>query len=95
MLCTAPRLQRLFPDPSGTALPTSSARAAAYVAKSHRRAFIGAGLGIFGAMLVLGIALTVFRRVYLDSVPADVLPRDAAASLYDTVIRFTSWLLSA
>jgi hypothetical protein len=59
-----------------------------YVAKSHRRAFIGAGLGIAGAMLVLGIALTVFRQVYLDSVPADVLPHDAAASLYDTLIRF-------
>jgi hypothetical protein len=59
-----------------------------YVAKSHRRAFIGAGLGIFGAMLVLGIALTVFRQVYLDAVPADVLPQDAAASLYDTLIRF-------
>jgi hypothetical protein len=39
-------------------------------------------------MLVLGIALTVFRQVYLDAVPANVLPQDAAASLYDTLIRF-------
>jgi hypothetical protein len=59
-----------------------------YVAKNHRRAFIGAGLGIFIAMLVLGIALTAFRRVYLDAVPASVLPQDAAATLYDTLIRF-------
>jgi hypothetical protein len=59
-----------------------------YVAKSHRRAFIGAGLGIAGAMLALGIALTLFRRIYLDSIPPEVLPRDAAASLYDTLVRF-------
>ena len=59
-----------------------------YVAKSHRRAFIGVGLGIAGAMLVLGIALTLFREVYLNSVPPDVLPQDAAASLYDTLVRF-------
>jgi hypothetical protein len=59
-----------------------------YVAKSHRRAFIGAGLGIAGAMLALGIALTLFRQIYLDSIPPDVLPRDAAATLYDTLVRF-------
>lgn len=59
-----------------------------YVAKSHRRAFIGAGLGIAGAMLALGIALTLFKQIYLDSIPPDVLPRDAAATLYDTLVRF-------
>jgi hypothetical protein len=59
-----------------------------YVARSHRRAFIGAGLGIAGAMLALGIALTVFRRLYLDAIPPDVLPRDAAATLYETLIRY-------
>jgi hypothetical protein len=32
--------------------------------------------------------LAVFRSVYLDSVPATVLPHDAAAVLYDTIIRF-------
>ena len=30
----------------------------------------------------------MFRSVYLDSVPATVLPHDAAAVLYDTIIRF-------
>lgn len=59
-----------------------------YVAKRRRRAFIGAGLGLVGAMLALGIGLAIFRQVYLDSVPADVLPQDAAATLYDTLIRF-------
>ncbi|HEY6749150.1 MAG TPA: hypothetical protein VI357_25955 [Mycobacteriales bacterium] len=59
-----------------------------YVARSHRRAFIGAGLGIAGAMLALGIALTVFRRLYLDAIPPDVLPGDAAATLYETLVRY-------
>jgi hypothetical protein len=30
----------------------------------------------------------VFRSIYLDAVPATVLPHDAAAVLYDTVVRF-------
>ena len=34
------------------------------------------------------IALAVFRSIYLDAVPANVLPHDAAAVLYDTIVRF-------
>ena len=34
------------------------------------------------------IALAVFRSIYLDAVPANVLPHDAAAVLYDTTVRF-------
>jgi hypothetical protein len=30
----------------------------------------------------------VFRSIYLDAVPAAVLPHDAAAVLYDTIVRF-------
>jgi hypothetical protein len=59
-----------------------------YVAKDHRRALIGAGLGVAIAMLLLAVGLTVFRSIYLDAVPAGVLPHDAAAVLYDTVLRF-------
>jgi hypothetical protein len=59
-----------------------------YVAKDHRRALIGAGLGVAIAMLLLAVGLTVFRSIYLDAVPADVLPHDAAAVLYDTIVRF-------
>ena len=39
-------------------------------------------------MVVLAIALAVFRSIYLDAVPASVLPHDAAAVLYDTIVRF-------
>ena len=59
-----------------------------YVAKDHRRALIGAALGIAVGMVVLALGLTVFRAIYLDAVPAAVLPHDAAAVLYDTIVRF-------
>jgi hypothetical protein len=39
-------------------------------------------------MVVLALGLTVFRSIYLDAVPATVLPHDAAAVLYDTIVRF-------
>jgi hypothetical protein len=59
-----------------------------YVAKDHRRALVGAGLGVALAMLGLALGLAVFRSIYLNGVPADVLPHDAAAVLYDTILRF-------
>jgi hypothetical protein len=59
-----------------------------YVAKDHRRALIGAGLGVAAGMVLLALGLAVFRSIYLDGVPASVLPHDAAAVLYDTVVRF-------
>ena len=59
-----------------------------YVAKDHRRALIGAGLGVAAGMLLLALGLAVFRSIYLNGVPAEVLPHDAAAVLYDTIVRF-------
>jgi len=59
-----------------------------WVARNHRRALIGAGLGFAASMLVLGAGLAVFRSVYLSSVPSSVLPPDAAAVLYDDLVRF-------
>jgi len=53
-----------------------------------RRALIGAGLGLAASMLVLGAGLLIFRGVYLNSVPNDVLPANAAATLFDTLVRF-------
>jgi hypothetical protein len=58
-----------------------------YMAKDHRRALVGAALGVAGGMVLLGLALAVFRTIYLDAVPAAVLPHDAAAVLYDTIVR--------
>ena len=62
--------------------------AGVYVARSHRRALIGAGLGLAASMLVLAAGLLIFRSIYLSSVPSNVLPADAAAVLFDTLVRF-------
>jgi hypothetical protein len=62
--------------------------AGVYIARGHRRALIGAGLGFAASMLVLGAVLLVFRGVYLNSVPNDVLPSNAAAVMFDTLVRF-------
>jgi hypothetical protein len=59
-----------------------------YVARDHRRALVGAALGVAVSMVVLALALAIFRSIYLDAVPASVLPHDAAAVLYDTIVRF-------
>jgi hypothetical protein len=59
-----------------------------YVAKDHRRALIGAGVGVAVGMLLLALGLAIFRSVYLDAIPAQVLPHDAAAVTYDTIVRF-------
>jgi hypothetical protein len=59
-----------------------------YVARDHRRALVGAGLGVAIGMLLLALGLAIFRSIYLDAIPATVLPHDAAAVLYDTIVRF-------
>jgi hypothetical protein len=61
--------------------------AGVYIARGHRRALIGAGLGFAASMLVLGAGLTIFRSMYLNSVPGSV-PADAAAALFDTLVRY-------
>jgi hypothetical protein len=62
--------------------------AGVYIARGHRRALIGAGLGFAASMLVLGAGLAIFRGIYLNSVPSSVLPSDAAAAMFDTLVRF-------
>ncbi|MGO9728826.1 MAG: hypothetical protein ACLPN6_26375 [Streptosporangiaceae bacterium] len=59
-----------------------------YVARGHRRALVGAGLGLAASMLVLGAGLAIFRGIYLNTVPQSVLPSDAAAAMFDTLVRF-------
>jgi hypothetical protein len=59
-----------------------------YVAKGHRRALMGVGLGLAGGMVVLALAIALFRTIYLNELPLGVLTRDAAASFYDTLVRF-------
>ena len=58
-----------------------------WVARGHRRALIGAGLGFAASMLVLGAGLAIARALYLNSVPASA-PADAAAAAFDILVRF-------
>lgn len=62
--------------------------AGVYVARNHRRALMGAGLGVAASMFVLAAGLLVFRSIYLSSVPDSKLPADAAAVLFDTLVQF-------
>jgi hypothetical protein len=66
-----------------------------WLAPDRRKAWIAAGLTIAASMLVLGLALNLIRPVYLDAVPADVLPVGAAASIYDTLTHFLRQALRA
>jgi len=58
-----------------------------YVARSHRRALIGAGLGLAVAMLLLGAVLAIARSVLLGDLPASA-SAPAAADAYDILVRF-------
>lgn len=58
-----------------------------WVARNRRHGLIGAALGLAAAMLVLGIALTIGRSIYLNSIPS-TMNHDAAGVAYDTLIRF-------
>ena len=59
-----------------------------YAARGRRRALVGAGLGVAASMVVLAAGLFIFRGIYLGSVPTSKLPADAAAALFDTLVRF-------
>jgi hypothetical protein len=59
-----------------------------FVAGRRRRGLLGAALGLSASMLVLAAALAIARAIYLNSIPSSVLPADAAAALYDTLVRF-------
>ena len=59
-----------------------------YLVPNHRLAFVWTGIGVALAMLVTALALQYVRSRYLAGVPASVLPPDAAAVLFDTVVRY-------
>ncbi|MGI5379907.1 hypothetical protein ACQEV2_37790 [Streptomyces sp. CA-251387] len=74
----------------GTWLPVIAvliAAAGVFLASHRRRALIGAALGVFAAMVVLGVCLTVFRAVYLDHLPPGT-NAGAAGAVYDALVRF-------
>jgi hypothetical protein len=58
------------------------------LSRRRRRTLMVAALAIAGSMLVLGLALNLFRIIYLDAVPTDRLPADAAGAIYDQLVWF-------
>ena len=62
--------------------------AGVFVARGRRRALIVVGLGVAASMVVLAIGLLIARTIYLNSVPASVLPSDAAAAAFDALVHF-------
>jgi len=53
-----------------------------------RRSLIRWGIGTAFAVLLIGAGLSVGRSIYLDAVTSDTLPRDTAAAVFDTLVRF-------
>ncbi len=68
---------------------------AVMIARSRRKALLAAGLSVAGAMVLLGLVLNIVRPIYLDAIPSDVLPSDAAATIYDTLVQFIRTALRA
>ncbi|MEW2162163.1 hypothetical protein AB0912_04060 [Streptomyces sp. NPDC007084] len=53
----------------------------------RRRALVTAALAVAAGAAVLGIALWIFRGIYLDSLPSGV-SQPAAGSVFDTLVRY-------
>lgn len=62
--------------------------AGVYISRDRRRTLIRAGLGMAASMLILAVGLLIFRGIYLNSVPGNVLPADAAAAAFDAMVHF-------
>ena len=58
------------------------------IAADRRRALLRGALGVVAAMLLVGVALALFRTAYVQSTPADVLSATAAGNVFDTLVRF-------
>jgi len=69
--------------------------AAVMVARDRRKALLAVGLTVVVSMMLLGLVLNLVRPVYLDAIPADVIPSDAAATIYDQLVSFIRTALRA
>jgi hypothetical protein len=65
------------------------------LARDRRRALLRGALGITGAMVVLGAALAVGRLWYVNTTPLDILSKEAAGNVFDTLVRFLRTSLRA
>lgn len=61
---------------------------AMWLSPRRRRTISHWGLGTALAVAVLGAGITIGRSIYLDAVTSPSLPRDTAAAVFDTLVRF-------
>ena len=61
---------------------------AVLTARDRRRGVLHAGMALVVGMTVLAVALGVGRSAYLDAATGADFPEDAAASAFDTLLRF-------
>ncbi|MFG3114629.1 hypothetical protein ACGF4C_09550 [Streptomyces sp. NPDC048197] len=61
---------------------------AVWTAPAHRATLLTAGVGLAVMMLLLLVGLAFARRQYLDSVPPSTQTQQAAAAIFDTLVRF-------
>jgi hypothetical protein len=58
------------------------------LSSNRRRSLIRWGIGTAVAVALIGAGLAVGRSIYLDAVTSSSLPRDTAAAVFDTLVRF-------
>ncbi|MER5986168.1 hypothetical protein [Streptomyces sp. NPDC001787] len=58
------------------------------LARRRRRALVTTALCAAAACLVLAVAMALARRYYLDHLPSQVQSPEAAAAVFDTLVRF-------
>lgn len=58
------------------------------LARDRRRALLRGALGVTGAMIVLGVTLTLVRTLYVETTPGNVLTSESAGNVFDILIRF-------
>ncbi len=58
------------------------------LARDRRRGLLRGALGVAAAMLVLAVGIAVARPLYLNALPHEVLSRDSAGAVFDTLVRF-------
>ncbi len=61
---------------------------AIYLSRSRRRGFVLAAVAFTVGAFLLAVLLFVARGLYLDAATSNKLPYDAAAAVYDTLVRF-------
>ena len=62
--------------------------AAVAVSRRRRRTLTIGAIVIAASMVLLGAALNFFRIAYLDAIPSDRIPADAAAVIFDQLVEF-------